>query len=75
MAKITLVDTSQDIEFRTFMTAPVTAARYGDKEKTLANNRSAGRGLPFYKQGRTVLYCMEECDQIILASRQKCGAA
>ena len=75
MPKSQLVDLSQDTEFKTFWTPGPTAARYGASEKTFANHRAAGTGLPYYKNGKTVLYCIEECDEIVLATRQSGDAA
>lgn len=74
MARTQLVDTTQG-PLRTFMTEVQASARYGKSRKTLRNDRAAGRGLPFYKSGGTILYCLEECDEIVLATRQNCGAA
>ena len=75
MPKSQLVDLSNDTEFKTFWTPAPTATRYGSTEKTLANHRVAGTGLPYYKNGKAVLYCIEECDEIVLASRQSCDAS
>jgi hypothetical protein len=65
----------EDGSFRNFITPVITAARYGKSEKTLANDRAAGRGFPYYKSGRTVLYDMDECDALVLATRQNGNAA
>ena len=74
MPKFSLVDPTEGGP-RTFMTEAQTGARYGKSPKTLRNDRAAGRGFSYYKSGGTILYCQEECDQDVLATRVEPSAA
>jgi hypothetical protein len=41
----------------------------GRKRKTLQKDRSAGRGFPFYRVGRKILYDLQEIRALIRAGR------
>lgn len=51
---------NQEVE-PVYLTPKQIAERTGRSPQTLANERHQGRGWPYYKQGKQVLYYWPEC--------------
>ena len=66
------VDLTNMSPFKTYVYEEQIALRYGRPPRVLAKERIAGTGwrLPYYIHGgRRILYCVEDCDEIVIAAR------
>ena len=54
---------------KTYIKEKAVAERFGISVHTLQKNRQLRKGLPFYKIGSSVFYCLEEIEAYIQSMR------